>query len=79
MDYARDKRPSQDLTKEELRARIVWRARKVARECEQAIRDGEYWMALPHNLAAGHVLDLEGFRVDRAKALDLLRQLGETP
>lgn len=72
----RDKRPPEQLTKDELRDRIVRRAKHVFRECEQAIIDGEYWNGLPHNQQ--HTpMDLEGFRVDRALALKVLGEFGE--
>lgn len=71
----RDRRPASQLTKDELKARILRRAKHVFRECEQAIIDGEYWNGLPHNQCHTPV-DLEGFRVNRAWALGVLKEFG---
>ena len=62
------------LSREELRQRIIKRCRKVVRDCEQTIRDGEYWQNLPHNRQTGQVLDLEHFRAMRNWALRTIQE-----
>ena len=65
------------LSKDAIRRRIIRRAKKVLGECEQSIRDGEYWQSLPQNKGQAHKIDLEWFRVERARMLKLLKDMGE--
>lgn len=69
--------PPEMLSKAALRERIIRRCRKVVRDCEQAIIDGEYWQS--HNAEHANKIDLENFRVMRADATRTLKQFGATP
>lgn len=73
-DMARDNRPPEELTPDELKGRIIRNARRVYRECNQCVVDGEYWMRL--NPAEGP-LDLEWFKVQASRAAQVLRHFGE--
>lgn len=73
-DVARDNRPPEELTPDELRARIVRQSRKIVRECDQVIADCESWA---DNRPDEEPLDFEWARVWRAQAAGVLRQLGE--
>jgi hypothetical protein len=73
---ARDRRPPNQLTREELRARIIRRARRLLRNCDQAIIDGESWA---ENRPDCPPIDLEDFRVCRKVAIDLLKQFDAYP
>ena len=71
----RDNRPPDQLTPDELRARIVRNSRKVLRECRQAVLDGEYWMRINPEEKP---VDLEWFKIQAANARGILEQLNET-
>jgi hypothetical protein len=71
-------KPMVEPTKDELKQRIISRARKVVRECDQAIRDAEYWNSLPHNKNETP-LDVEDFRVMRDGAMKTLTSMGVKP
>lgn len=67
--------PPERLTKKELRERIIIRAKKVLRECNECIIIGEW-------LAANRVdivppIDVEDFRVARDSAIKTLKEFGE--
>lgn len=72
----RDDRPPDQLTPVELRERLIRNARRVYRECNQCVVDGEAWMALH---PTDDPLDLEWFKVNRASALKVLEHFYEVP
>ncbi len=55
-----------------LLARIIRRLKRLIVECEQIIRDYEYWASLPHNVEHAHEIDIED---DRVMLADLRRKL----
>jgi hypothetical protein len=73
---APDNRPPHELTRAELRARFIRRARKILRDAEEAIAVGEWWAENRTDCAP---LDFEWARLHRADALQLLAQLGVEP
>jgi hypothetical protein len=70
-----DDRPPEELTREELRARIVRDCRKIARECAEVIAVGESWAA---NRPECEPIDFEWARLWKAQAERALKQLGES-
>ncbi len=72
----RDNRPSNELSREELRERIIKNARRIYAECSQVIRDGESWA---DNRPEFEPIDFEWARVFRANAAKTLEQFVEEP
>lgn len=66
------RRPPSELTPYELRERMIREGRRIVGDCEQAIRDAEYWNSINPNETP---MDVEDFRIHRAQVLSVLRQL----
>lgn len=59
--------------RDQLKRRIVLRARKVVRECDQAIRDFEYWNGLQAERGRKPIA-IDDFREMRAAAQGVIDQ-----
>lgn len=64
------------VPQDRLKRRIVRKARCIARDCEQTIRDAQAYGQLRPNSPP---IDLEDFVLMRASALAVLRQIGAKP
>lgn len=72
----RDRRPPEELTPDELKARMIQNARSLYREAEEVIAVGEWWA---NNRTDCEPIDFEWARLVRANALKVLNHFGVKP
>lgn len=62
------------ISKKQLRRQIIWRCKKIIRDCNETIAQAEAWHLFHPD---EEPIDFEDFRVWRQNAIDTLRRFGE--